>query len=285
MSFYSCFCLNVRIKGAKLKAAFDKAVKAWSKDTCIEFKKDASAHDRVRIITNANGCESRVGKNGGEQPLYLGNGCDTFDNVAHELGHTLGLLHTMSRYDRDEYVSMQEWNIKVNLINTVKDVGFHLLFKLQPDLLKSEYKIIPIEYNENYDTNNDYGSIMQYKWKSIAPNYTQGTFFSEKCNDKNPAKCANGGFPHPRECSKCVCPSGYGGDLCDRRVIIEHKHASSNNSTIFQPADACGSELKAEPHWKTLTDLIMNVRAEEYLDGYEKCHYWIKVRINEIEMD
>ncbi|RCN47490.1 hypothetical protein ANCCAN_06387, partial [Ancylostoma caninum] len=81
----------------------------------------------------------------------------------------------------------------------------------------------------------------------------------EKCKNKKPAQCANGGFPHPRECSKCVCPSGYGGDLCDRR-----------------PPDGCGSELEAGPDWKTLTDLMMNVRTEEYLDGYEKCHYWIK---------
>ncbi|RCN47491.1 astacin [Ancylostoma caninum] len=134
----------------KLKAAFDKAVEAWSKNTCIDFKKDASAHDRVRISTKRNGCESQVGKIGGEQFLYLGRGCDTFDNVAHELGHTLGLLHTMNRHDRDEYITMQEWNIKPGLHN--------------------EYIIIPIANNENYGMEYDYGSIMQYKWKSASTN-------------------------------------------------------------------------------------------------------------------
>ncbi|KAE9412789.1 hypothetical protein Angca_007913, partial [Angiostrongylus cantonensis] len=31
------------------------------------------------------------------------------------------------------------------------------------------------------------------------------------------AKCENEGYPHPRNCSMCICPSGYGGDLCDQR--------------------------------------------------------------------
>ncbi|KAE9411705.1 hypothetical protein Angca_009436, partial [Angiostrongylus cantonensis] len=42
-----------------------------------------------------------------------------------------------------------------------------------------------------------------------------------KCLDKCPKeswnKCKNGGFPHPRNCNKCTCPSGYGGDFCDQR--------------------------------------------------------------------
>ncbi|KAE9420410.1 hypothetical protein Angca_005808, partial [Angiostrongylus cantonensis] len=38
------------------------------------------------------------------------------------------------------------------------------------------------------------------------------------CNTKcNKSTSANGGFPHLRKCSKCVCLDGYGGPLRDKR--------------------------------------------------------------------
>ncbi|KIH59434.1 hypothetical protein ANCDUO_10336 [Ancylostoma duodenale] len=44
---------------------------------------------------------------------------------------------------------------------------------------------------------------------------------SEKCKNKPTATCANGRFPHPHKCVKCICPSGYGGPLCDRRSNLD----------------------------------------------------------------
>ncbi|KAK6031015.1 hypothetical protein OSTOST_02839, partial [Ostertagia ostertagi] len=37
----------------------------------------------------------------------------------------------------------------------------------------------------------------------------------ENCDPNTSAKCENGGYPHPRNCEKCICPGGYGGDLCN----------------------------------------------------------------------
>lgn len=57
--------------------------------------------------------------------------------------------------------------------------------------------------------------------KMISSNHETAAIegFSDRCeNVGHKAQCANGGFPHPRNCSKCICPNGYGGDLCDRRV-------------------------------------------------------------------
>ncbi|EYB86803.1 hypothetical protein Y032_0273g998 [Ancylostoma ceylanicum] len=83
--------------------------------------------------------------------------------------------------------------------------------------------------------------------------------FQEKCKNVRSANCTHGGFPHPRECSKCICPSGYGGPLCNQR-----------------PPDNCGKELSASTEWKPLTDMMMYVNAEDFIDGYDKCNYWIK---------
>ncbi|RCN28344.1 hypothetical protein ANCCAN_25914 [Ancylostoma caninum] len=39
-----------------------------------------------------------------------------------------------------------------------------------------------------------------------------------RCNTGNNAQCQNGGFANPNDCSVCICPSGYGGTLCNERV-------------------------------------------------------------------
>ncbi|PIO56437.1 hypothetical protein TELCIR_22164 [Teladorsagia circumcincta] len=58
---------------------------------------------------------------------------------------------------------------------------------------------------------------------------------TDACKDEE-THCRNGGFLHPRNCSKCICPSGYGGRLCDERP------------------PGCGEELTANETWQTLED-------------------------------
>ncbi|PIO63625.1 astacin [Teladorsagia circumcincta] len=142
--------------------------------------------------------------------------------------------------------------------------------------------------NYNYNLPYDYGSVMHYGARSfitgtaakngeltIVPkdiNYTETlgssiiAFYdllmmniyyncTDACKDEK-TKCHNKGFVHPRNCSKCICPSGYGGQLCDER-----------------PA-GCGEELNASETWKTLED---NLNGNETgPDGYSRCNYWIK---------
>ncbi|PIO53654.1 hypothetical protein TELCIR_25004 [Teladorsagia circumcincta] len=78
-----------------------------------------------------------------------------------------------------------------------------------------------------------------------------------KCPEATSAKCQNGGFPHPRKCSECICPSGYGGALCDQR-----------------PA-GCGQTLKAKDNKQFLIDKLgfpSGVR-----DEFAFCNHWIEV--------
>ena len=81
--------------------------------TCVRFvPRSQNQSDYVRIGRWVQPCQSELGKReaGGEQYLNLGLGNIGCDNgtVAHELMHTLGVLHEHQRYDRDDYIDI-DW--------------------------------------------------------------------------------------------------------------------------------------------------------------------------------
>ncbi|PIO56222.1 hypothetical protein TELCIR_22382, partial [Teladorsagia circumcincta] len=77
------------------------------------------------------------------------------------------------------------------------------------------------------------------------------------CTDscKNTTLCENGGFPHPRNCSKCICPGGYGGDFCNERP------------------PGCGQVLNATTQGSVLA--VNLTSGEVGPDGLLRCTYWI----------
>ncbi|KAE9417698.1 hypothetical protein Angca_010295, partial [Angiostrongylus cantonensis] len=249
------------------KRLFKKASDAWSRDTCVEFKEDDKASDRV-VVHETLGCVSHIGKVGGKQKIYLGQLCESIGYVAHEIGHTLGLFHTQSRPDRDEYVRVVVENIRKDFV--------------------SQFRVQSEDVVNNYDLPYEYGSIMHYSARSASKSHepsvipydvnyleTLGSpmisFYDklminhhygclEKCKKKRSADCQNGGFPHPRDCSKCVCPSGYGGKYCNEKP------------------NGCGAVLRAKTSFQTLTDIVGQ---PEYNPGHHNdefiwCYYWIK---------
>ncbi|PIO74037.1 hypothetical protein TELCIR_03965 [Teladorsagia circumcincta] len=74
--------------------------------------------------------------------------------------------------------------------------------------------------------------------------------------------CKNDGFAHPRDCSKCICPSGFGGALCDKK-----------------PPN-CGEELVATSDWLPIQRTLDAGEDGEEMDEYKRCTYWIKAPDN-----
>ncbi|XP_042610500.1 meprin A subunit beta-like [Cyprinus carpio] len=98
--------LSLDYKGVILRAFEQYRLKS-----CIDFKPRA-AEDFYISVESHTGCWSYVGRiSAGGQTLSIGKGCGTKSIVEHEFLHALGFWHEQSRYDRDNYVTINFENI------------------------------------------------------------------------------------------------------------------------------------------------------------------------------
>ncbi|CAJ0593337.1 unnamed protein product [Cylicocyclus nassatus] len=132
---------------SRTRDIFRKAARLWQQGSCLTFIESDAAQHYV-LVTMEPACSSYVGCiHQGAQRLRLGNGCHLIGTAAHELGHALGMYHTHSRHDRDQYL----------IINT---------HNIQPGK-ESQFNKETIETSNNYGIPFDYGSIMNYATDSM----------------------------------------------------------------------------------------------------------------------
>ncbi|KIH61494.1 astacin [Ancylostoma duodenale] len=135
-----------------VRSVFTKGARLWMKDTCIDFRENREAPDRIRVFKE-NGCWSFVGRLGKQQDLSLGDGCESVGTAAHEIGHAIGFFHTQSRHDRDNFITFNVQNVKSDR-------------NLQPDWV-DQFTKQTTATNENYGIPYDYGNIMHYGANSV----------------------------------------------------------------------------------------------------------------------
>ncbi|KAK2580109.1 hypothetical protein KPH14_012387 [Odynerus spinipes] len=132
------------------------AMEEYHKYTCIKFKPyTGEESDYIRITAGTTGCWSSVGRIGGRQDVNLQvPGCVTKKGtVIHELMHAVGFFHEQSRYERDEYVSIQ-WN---NIMSGHE----------------SNFEKASKELTDAFGVGYDYGSVMHYSAYAFSKNGQQ----------------------------------------------------------------------------------------------------------------
>ena len=58
-----------------------------------------------------------IGRQGGQQDVSIGNGCQYKGTVIHEMMHAAGFFHEQSRRDRDNYITIYWQNIMSGKLN------------------------------------------------------------------------------------------------------------------------------------------------------------------------
>ncbi|XP_067305561.1 meprin A subunit beta-like [Pseudorasbora parva] len=104
------YALSVNLR-MNYRGVILRAFEQFRLKSCIDFKPRA-AEEFYISVKSLEGCWSYVGRSSpGGQPLSIGNGCGIKAIVEHEFLHALGFWHEQSRYDRDDYVTINFQNI------------------------------------------------------------------------------------------------------------------------------------------------------------------------------
>lgn len=92
------------------RSELEGAIEHWSERTNLIFKVRKDEKNYIEFINDPNVCNSFIGMIGGKQIIRIASWADMGD-VAHEIGHAIGLVHEQCRPDRDDYIAVIYDNI------------------------------------------------------------------------------------------------------------------------------------------------------------------------------
>uniref|UniRef100_A0A0N5BTY0 Metalloendopeptidase n=1 Tax=Strongyloides papillosus TaxID=174720 RepID=A0A0N5BTY0_STREA len=225
--------IDYRIHNGVDRRTVKAALAVIEKETCIRFRETLNFKNGGLIYVNRTvGCSSFTGKvsNNRPQDINLGIGCNKLTVAIHETCHALGMIHEMSRHDRDSYIKLKFKNIN--------------------DIAKFNYILFDLSAATAYGLKYDFGSVMHYdrlagtlngrmttepKYRNYLKTIGQTTRFGfndakqlniHYCKDKcrgSTLKCKMGGYPHPNDCRFCNCPAFFTGKLCTKLLPSDKK--------------------------------------------------------------
>uniref|UniRef100_A0A1I7TEX5 Metalloendopeptidase n=1 Tax=Caenorhabditis tropicalis TaxID=1561998 RepID=A0A1I7TEX5_9PELO len=143
-----------------------KAIKFWNDNSCLNFKEDSNAKNRL-FMSSAGGCWSYVGKQVDMpyQMVSVGPSCDTLGTATHELMHAIGFWHQQSRSDRDDYVY-------VDFSNIIPSQAYN-------------FQKMPLDQAQLLNLPYDYGSVMQYYPYAFALDSSKYTILAKQNGFQN----------------------------------------------------------------------------------------------------
>ncbi|XP_070208337.1 zinc metalloproteinase dpy-31-like [Littorina saxatilis] len=204
--------------------------------TCITFRQ-VNATDPVRPILSFKkdaGCWSYVGKEHAFhfQEVSTGEGCFEFGTLLHELGHAIGFWHEHSRPDRLDFIRVHTEHVRLG-----EEFNFKVESWGELDNMNVPYDVSSImHYGSTYFSRSGREVTVEAvdsRLQRVLGQRLEMSFYDVKlanlaycadvCAGSSPVSgpCQHEGYPDPKRCDRCRCPSGLTGTTCQQAALSQ----------------------------------------------------------------
>uniref|UniRef100_A0A0K0EFT1 Metalloendopeptidase n=1 Tax=Strongyloides stercoralis TaxID=6248 RepID=A0A0K0EFT1_STRER len=298
-----------------MKKNVKKAISEIQNNTCITFSEQNAAFNNTQglLFIKSSSCLSYYGLQNSNYSQFIWLSSKCYINpyiILHEIGHALGLMHEHARMDRDKFIEIDfgqldehgRDNFKIRN-NTTHYRNYSVSYDYASIMHYGQYGFgsvwkwlfgIPVMKSKLYQqytwmmgqrekaTFNDYKQInlVHCNWCGWVNNSTGKRY-------DNSTKCKNSGYPDFRNCSRCICPTGYKGENCTE--IMESDPGCGNTTFIANETMRfillgrkmnCYIQIKPKKYYTNVEFKVLYVNAPPYKNDIcvESSAFQIKYR-------